>query len=309
MQRRGESSGSVDALRGVIDRRDQLHFRAADQPARAPFTRVLMADPAYFDVEYVINPYMAEHVGGVAAQVAQRQWESLRDAYRGLGLQVEVIDGVPGLPDLVFIANQSMPVVRADGEVLAVRSHMWSPHRRDEVEVVAAYYEKRSIPTVALPTPDVAFEGMGDARWHPGRRLLYVGHGFRTERRVLDALSELAQAQVVGLRLRDPSYYHLDTCFCPLDEQTALYVPEAFDEEGTALLQALFPVLLPIPSDEAARLAGNGNCPDQKHLVLNAGNPQTEAMAREAGFVPIPVDTSEFLKSGGSVYCMTLMLP
>ena len=32
------------------------------------------------------------------------------------------------------------------------------------------------------------------------------------------------------LELTDARFYHLDTCFCPLDEQTAIYYPAAFDD-------------------------------------------------------------------------------
>ena len=36
---------------------------------------------------------------------------------------------------------------------------------------------------------------------------------------------------------------------------------------------------------------------------------RTIAAVREAGFEVIALDTSEFLKSGGSVFCMKLMIP
>ena len=53
----------------------------------------------------------------------------------------------------------------------------------------------------------------------------------------------------------------------------------------------------------------NGNCPDGKHFVVHYDNPVTIAAVKALGLEVIEVDTSEFLKSGGSVFCMTMMLP
>ena len=76
------------------------------------------------------------------------------------------------------------------------------------------------------------------------------------------------------------------------------------------MLAGLFERLVEVPIDEAAGLlACNGHCPDQKHFIVQAGATQTCTLVRELGFEVIEVDTSEFLKSGGSVYCMKLMVP
>jgi N-dimethylarginine dimethylaminohydrolase len=37
--------------------------------------------------------------------------------------------------------------------------------------------------------------------------------------------------------------------------------------------------------------------------------PRTAARLRDAGYRPVPVDVSEFHKSGGSVFCLKLELP
>jgi cyclic dehypoxanthinyl futalosine synthase len=56
-------------------------------------------------------------------------------------------------------------------------------------------------------------------------------------------------------------------------------------------------------------LACNANAPDGKHVLIEARCARTMRAIRGAGFEVIPIDTSEFLKSGGSVFCMTMMLP
>ncbi|HHO51133.1 MAG TPA: amidinotransferase [Deltaproteobacteria bacterium] len=279
------------------------------QPSRPPSTTVLMAEPTYFDVEYVINPHMAEHVGGVDRDRASRQWAALKDVYEGLGLVVEVLPAEPGLVDLVFIANQSFPTQPIEGPPTAILSNMHAPQRRAEVPVVARWLEARGWRLVSIEDEDTHFEGMGDVNWHPGRRVVYGGFGWRTTRNAYSHRNYEVDAPVVALELVDTRMYHLDTCFSPLDEHTALICAEAFTPQSLALLEASFPRLLRAPLDEAVGLLScNGHCPDQRHFIVQRGASRTNQLVREAGFEVVEVDTSEFLKSGGSVQCMKLML-
>lgn len=293
----------------LVDRIDQL----ADPRSlarRPPAVGVLMARPDHFDVTYVINPWMEGNVGKVDHALAMAQWERLRRVYEAIGYEVHVIDGVPGLPDLVFIANQSFPAQMPDGTWAVVMSNMRSVHRRGEVPHVEAFYTGRNARTLRLSDPDAEFEGCGDCRWHPDRRLIYGGHGFRTQRSSLAELAERLETPVVPLELIDPAFYHLDTCFSPLTETAALVVEEAFTDEGLAMLRAAFPDLVRVPLHEARDgFAANGNCPDGRHFVVHPGNTVTCEAVRARGIEVIEVDTSEFLKSGGSVFCMTMMLP
>ncbi|MEZ4236669.1 MAG: arginine deiminase-related protein [Myxococcota bacterium] len=285
------------------------------QPSRPPSTRVLMADPEHFDVTYVINPHMAGHVGTVDRDLARAQWEALRQVYLQLGLQVDVLPAVPGFPDLVFVANQTFPTQPRQGPPAVILSHMHAAERRGEVPIVARWFREQGWQLLDVPEQPrdgimgSHFEGMGDANWHPGRRLVYGGYGWRTARRAYEDRLHLIDAEVVTLELQDVRLYHLDTCVSPLDEHTALICDAAFSERGLAALSACFPRLIRAPVDEAMELlAVNGHCPDGKHFVVQRGAVRTVALVREAGFEVIEVDTSEFLKSGGSVQCMKLML-
>ncbi len=278
-------------------------------PARPPSTSVLFGDPTHFDVEYVINPHMAAHVGGVDKAAAYRQWVALKAVYEQLGYNINVLEPVVGLPDLCFIANQSFPVSREDGSKAVILSNMHAPQRRPEVPHVARWFEAEGWEPLRIPDEEAHFEGMGDAIWHPGRRLVYGGYGWRTTHTAYVERRDFVQAPVVALELADVRFYHLDTCFSPLDEHTALIVEQAFMPEALALLEQCFDRLLRCPIDEAAAfLACNGHCPDQKHFIVERQAKATMAMVRAAGFETIGVDTSEFLKSGGSVQCLKLML-
>src|SRR5215467_8602155 len=69
-----------------------------------PAKTFLMCAPEHFTVSYAINPWMTSGEP-VDTGLALRQWQSLRDTYQALGHQVELIDPLPGLPDMVFAAN------------------------------------------------------------------------------------------------------------------------------------------------------------------------------------------------------------
>ena len=81
----------------------------------APTTRsavhktVLMCRPEHFTVSYRINPWM-DPTRPVDRDRAVRQWEALRATYERLGHTVELLDPVPGLPDMVFAANGGLVV-------------------------------------------------------------------------------------------------------------------------------------------------------------------------------------------------------
>lgn len=291
------------------------HADAMTTPLRAlkprPLeVRVLMADPSHFDVLYVINPHMAGNVGAIDKSRARRQWEQVRDAYAGIGFPIELIDAVPGLPDLVFMANQSFPGQLPGGRWAAVLSRMHAPQRWAEVDVVADWYRGRGAHIFPLSDAELPFEGMGDAAWVPGRRAIVGGHGFRTDPHVYDELAVIFDVPVLSLRLVDDRFYHLDTCLQLIDDETALFVPCAFEPEGVALLEKAFPRLVEVPEDEAAELlACNGHCPDGQHFIVQRGATETVAAVESLGLTVIEVETGEFLKSGGSVYCMKLMVP
>ncbi|MFC7068926.1 dimethylarginine dimethylaminohydrolase family protein [Halobaculum lipolyticum] len=288
-------------------------------PRRPDHATVLLVAPTYFDVRYRINPYMGGVVDGARAR---SEWDRLRRAYERYAERVVVLDpdryGTPDpeesgrdhvaparLPDLVFAANLGLATADGDGVVLA---RMATAERAAEPVHFARWCRAVGYDVHELPG-EAAFEGTGDAIWHPGRRLLWGGYGVRTERAAYDEIAPLVDAPVVPLELADERFYHLDVCFAPLTEETVLIVPEAFDAAGRDRIDALFERVIEAPLSEATDgLACNCHCVDGRHVLLGAGNPETERRLRDAGFVPVPVSTAEFRKAGGSVRCLSLSL-
>ena len=284
-------------------------YPLASLPAIPLPKRVLMTTPDHFQVKYVINPHMAGNIGEVDRAEAERQWQALGAAYESIGMEVVRVNGQPGLPDMVFCANQTLPFSTPGGDRGVVLSRMHADQRKPEVDHYARFFEDEGYEVHGLDADLPGdFEGMGDAIWHPGRYLLWGGYGFRTDRTVYERLGDKLGFPILPLLLEDPEFYHLDTCFCPLDETTVLIYPGAFDADGLATIRDHFERVIEAPEDESRELfACNAHSPDGLHVIIQTGCTQTNALLREAGYTVIEVDTSEYLKSGGSVFCMKLM--
>jgi len=299
----------------VIRHVSELGQSLASAPVMPLPTRVLMIRPTAFNIEVAINVHMCDAEGRPHAldkDLALRQWEALRRTYERLGFAVLVLEGTDGLPDMTFAANQTLPYVDPEGKRRALLSNMADDVRHREVEDVAAFLEDLGYaPAPLLPrTPDTLFEGMGDALWIPGRRFLVGGHGFRTRLTVYETVATRTGTSVAALELKNPKFYHLDTCLAVLNADTAIACLEAFTPEGQDLIRALFPRLIAVPLAEADApgFACNAHCPDGRHVIIQEGCDATEKALTASGFVPVPVNTSEFIKSGGSVFCLKMML-
>ncbi len=271
---------------------------------------VLMANPKYFSVDYVINPHMEGNIGKVNKKKALWQWEVIRDKFRLLGLRVHEMEGVPGFPDMVFTANQSLPFIDQKGQKHALMSIMHSEQRKEEVPYFEQWYRRHGYNVHYLDAAKIpGFEGMGDAIWHHRKQILWGGYGYRSSQLAYETVSEAFEVPIVMLELVHPAFYHLDTCFCVLNEKSVLIYPPAFTNDGLDLIHAAFPTVIEAPEKEAQELfACNACCPDGKNVIIQKGCHEVNKALKQNGFAFHEVDTGEFLKSGGSVFCMKLML-
>lgn len=293
----------------VITTPKQLDFSLDSLPPMDKPGKLFMVRPTFFSIDYVINPYMKDHVGNVDKTAARQQWEGVRDAFKQTGVEVHELEGQPDLPDMVFCANQSLPFRDDNGDKEVIMSIMNSEQRKPEVAPVEEWYAGQGYQRHHLNYKKInSFEGMGDALWHPGRKLLWGGYGFRTSRAAYGFITKTFEVQAILLELRHPEFYHLDTCFCALNEHTALIYPAAFTKPGLQMIRKMFPKVIEASKDDALhRFACNATCPDGRHVVIQKGSSETVRQLREHGFEVIEVETGEFLKSGGSVFCMKMM--
>lgn len=293
----------------IITSADQLDYTLDDIPAMPLPRRVLLVRPTHYTVEHVINPHMKGQVGKVDKLEARNQWEVIKDTFGQLEIQVEVLEGEEELCDMVFCANQSLPYRDPDGTNRVIMSVMRADHRKEEVPYIEQWYRREGYAIHYLDGDVSYFEGCGDALWHHGRRMLWGGYGFRSTLEAHEKVSELYDVPVIALRLTDEAFYHLDTCLCVLNNETALIYPEAFEEEGRDLIESAFrEVILATRYEATELLACNAVCPDGKNVIIQKGATDVTKKLRDSGFLVHEVDTSEYLKSGGSVFCMKQMV-
>ena len=257
----------------------------------------LMCPPAHFTVEYAINPWMKTG-DPVDPGLAMRQWQTLRDTYLALGHRVELIDPVPGLPDMVFAANGATVI---GGSVLVARFR----HCERAAEGPAYLNWFRGHGYGPVHESRLVNEGEGDIIYTGGA--LLVGHGFRTDADIRGDLDVVFGLPVVSLRLVDPRFYHLDTALTVLGHGVAAYYPAAFDDAGRAALASEFGELIEAKDEDAEELGLNA-VSDGYHVVLPAQAPGLASQIAARGFEPVPVDMSEFRKAGGGPKCCTLEL-
>jgi arginine dihydrolase len=259
--------------------------------------RILMCRPTHYGIEYEINPWMKRSQGADTAR-ATRQWEELYVTLtERIGTRVELIEPVAGLPDMVFTANAGL----VWGNVF-IPSCFRHPERAGEAPLFERWFAERGFEIRRLPE-DCYFEGAGDAL--PCSGILWTGYHFRSDVRAHWRISELLGIPTMPLELADARFYHLDTCFCPLNEETAIYYPAAFDDYARRVMEANIPFLIPAAEEEAIRFACNAVVVGRE-VVLNAGCPRLGDELTRRGWTVHSVDLSEYLKSGGSAKCLTI---
>lgn len=255
-----------------------------------------MSPPDYFKIEYSINPWMnPENI--VHPKHAKREWESLRDTYRHLSLDILTIDPVKGLPDLVFTTDHGVWI----GEVFYLSNFRYR-ERQKEQDVAIPWYKSKKIKVQSIPS--LCFMEGGDVLFHAGH--IYLGYGFRTSNDTASYLHNTTHYPVTSLELVDEAFYHLDTCFLPLSDDTAYYYPSAFTPTGIRALKSNFDILIALTSHEAEGFACNSVVIGKN--VICQPNPTFEQKLIDLGYTPIPLDMHEFNKSGGGIHCLSQIL-
>jgi N-dimethylarginine dimethylaminohydrolase len=261
-------------------------------------THVLMCRPEHYRIAYEINPWM-RRTNAVVEAAARAQWESLYRILLDLGVQVELVEQRPDVPDMVFTANAGIVAGSR-----FIPSNFRHPERQPEERLFTEWFASQSF-EVAPVDSGQPWEGEGDVL--PAGDRVFAASGPRTVPEALDGVDALLGVESVRLELADPRFYHLDTCLFPVDERLALFVPGAFSAASRERLAASFEDLVEVPMAEAERFACNALRVGDT-VVLNAGCDETVEVLRRRGYRCISTPTGEFLKAGGSVKCLVLTL-
>jgi N-dimethylarginine dimethylaminohydrolase len=271
--------------------------------------RVLLCPPTYFDVVDQKNPYMSGDPP-VDRVKARTQWQALCTALQESGCEVETIDPAPNLEDMVFAANQVFVGYKDGLGKFIVPSCMVHTSRQREVPFYVDWFRKRGYRIIDLDFGDDRLEGHGDLLWHPDGSRIYAGYGFRSTRggveRFATAMSKMG-IPVEPLQLIDPFCYHLDTCLCPLNNEAVLIYPGAYSPQALETLPRFWKRIHTLSPDEAHRFIGNGIVANGNYITPYL-TPNLNAILEREGLNPVIVETSEFEKAGGSLFCMKTFL-
>ena len=274
----------------VTESRASLPNRTATQRS------VLMCRPEHFTVSYRINPWMHPELP-TDTSLAVRQWEVLYQTYLDLGFDVQLVDPIPGLPDMVYAANGGFVI-----DNIAYGASFTHPERQPEGPAYMDWFASAGFDVRA---PQNINEGEGDFLLVGD--VILAGTGFRSASRSHEEIAEIFGREVVTLTLVNPSFYHLDTAIAVLDSSNIAYLQSAFDEPSLGILRERFPDAI-IATEEDAAVLGLNSYSDGYNIVIASRAKDFERQLRERGYNPIGVDLSELLLGGGGVKCCTLEL-
>lgn len=268
-------------------------------PARPTY---LMCQPRLYDVNYVINPWMAGNVHNSSRTRAAEQWQRLYEAVSAVA-DVVLVDPVPGLPDMVFTANAGL-----ERNGIVALSSFFHPERQGEEQQFRRWFLNAGYTVIDIPR-STPFEGEGDALFAIDGSRLCAGHGPRTAASSHHLLRDAWNVEVVPLHLTDPRFYHLDTCFAPLEGGYVMYYPEAFDRASLAKIASFYPEdkLIVLDETDAIRFAANAINVGST-IILNEISNELADRLRSRRFEVVQVELSEFLKAGGAAKCLVMKL-
>ncbi len=259
---------------------------------------LLMCPPRFFAVEYEINPWMDVAINADHALAAQ-QWQTLYDLIVATGAKVELLEPVAGLPDLVFTANAAL-ICRNT----ALLSRFRHPQRQRETPFDRQWFVANGFECLDPPA-GFSFEGAGDALFCGDT--LFAGYRQRSDAAGHQKIGALLDVRVLPVELVSSSFYHLDTCFCPLSASESIWYPPAFDSYGQRAIELAVETLIEVDLGEAKHFACNAVVLD-KTVITNRGCDKLHGQLQQRGYRPIATPLGEFLKAGGSAKCLTLRL-
>lgn len=262
-----------------------------------PHGRILVCPPPFFDVKYEINAWMSL-ANTPDKKASLLQWRELQHTLLRLGANLEYLNPDKAVPDLVFTANAGL----IKGNTV-VPSKFRYPQRQLEEPINEKWFSEQGYEIKKVTKG--FFEGEGDALY-AGEKL-FIGYEFRTEKKVISEVAALLNVKdVIACEMTDPYFYHLDTCFSPLNESFALIHKDAFTKDTFKKIEKELELLV-VPEEEAKKFVCNavvlGN-----NVIIPKDCPITESLLAKKGYKAYPVQLTEFLKGGGSAKCLTLFL-
>jgi len=261
--------------------------------------KILVCDPSHYQISYEINPWMNVS-SGADNYLAVQQWNSLVSKLESLNVEVIRINPEPGFPDMVFTANAGVLVYN-----YLILSNFKHKERQGEEPFFKKWFKENGFKPIEFPK-GIRFEGAGDCLIKDDTA--FMGYGFRSNQEAYsDTIWDALNMRSFRLRLQNPYFYHLDTCFCPLNKNQILIYPEAFDKNDLVSLRRNNFDLFCVPKEEAHRFACNAVLIGD-NILIPSGCEETKEMLIQNYYIVHELDMSEFIKAGGACKCLTMVV-
>lgn len=262
-------------------------------------SKILVCDPSHYCINYEINPWM-NRSNNAEKNISFEQWALLIDKLKRLGVDVVNINPVENLPDMVFTANSG---VLLNNSVLL--SNFKFKERQQEKQYFKNWFLNYGYRIIELPD-GICFEGAGDCLVKDD--VVFMGHGFRTDKEayndiIWDGYFDL-QYNAFKIKLINPYFYHLDTCFCPLNKNQILLYPGAIDKNDLLSLRKRFEILS-VAEEDAKKFACNAILIDD-NIIIPKGCDETKDILTQNYYIVHELEMSEFIKAGGACKCLTV---
>lgn len=258
-----------------------------------------MCSPDFFDVKYKINPWMNPKKKSVEKEKVFKQWEQLKNTYEDLGLTVYSLKQRRSLPDMVYTANLGFVI-----NDIFIKSNFKHHQRKKEAHLGEKFFKEMGLDIYKLPK-GLDFEGQGDLL-KVGNDFFY-GWGKRSNPRAKRHLKKgLGIKNIIDLKLVDPFYYHLDTCFGPLNEETVVINPKSFTKEGLKKIYKSVPDVIEVGPKDNKKMFCNLVTVGNMVITSLGVSEKLRNQLGERGFSVIEIPMDQFRLGGGSVKCLTL---
>ena len=267
------------------------------------FKEILLCKPKYFDViHYKLNAHMIMK-NKVNYNLALQQWRCLEENLLNNNVKINYIKPRKNLVDMVFSANGGIIF-----ENKAIVSNFRAIPRKNEAKYYANYFENNGYETFPMITE---FEGAGDGLFSHNNSQLWIGHGFRTD---IDCKNEIEDIisnnylDINTLKLVNPNWYHLDTCFCPFGDNNLLIYEGAFDKQSLKKIYNVYNEkdCIKVSYEDAMNFACNSISVPNNIIIGHCFSDNLKSKLKDINYNTIENNMSQFLLSGGSTKCCVL---
>lgn len=260
--------------------------------------KILLCPPTFYDIEYEINPWM-NISNKVNRKQAFEEYNLLKQCYQKIGVNFYELTPTQGLPDQVYTTDTGHP----EGNIF-IKSNYRYPQRRKEADIAAEFFKSKGYEIKTIPD-NIFLEGQGDFLKVNGT--YFFGWGKRSSFEAKEYLEKIVQKEIIDIELKDPYFYHLDTCLGPLSADTAIICESAFTPENLEKIKKQFKTLIPTSKEDNDVLACNLIVVD-KNVIVNGISQSLKSKIESLGYTVHTVPMKEYLKGGGSIKCVSLQI-